>query len=77
MLHENGKSCLLNRFCAKAAILENDVAVDIVHAIDGKCSTNSIVEMLMDKYQVSDISMLENDVLEFLSTLEKEGFVVY
>jgi hypothetical protein len=68
---------LYHRFSNKVIILENEVAVDIVNHIDSINSISNIIEMMTDKYQISDIKELENDVDELLSILQKEDFVVY
>ena len=73
---DDGKHRLYHRFRNKALILENDVTVDIAKGIDGVNSIDGIVEMMMEKYEVS-VSELENDVGELLSILEKEDFIVY
>jgi len=57
--------------------LENETAVDIAKGIDGISSISSIIKMMMEKYQVSDIEELENDVNELLSILQRESCIFY
>jgi len=77
LLQDDDINYLYHRFSNKVLILENEAAVDIVNGIDGVNSISNIIEMMMDKYDVSVVSELENDVLELLSILQEEDFVVY
>jgi len=77
LTQDDGIYCLYHRFGNTVLILENEVAVDIAKGIDGVNSMSSIIEMMIDKYQVSDVAELENDVIDLLSILQREGFVVF
>ena len=70
-------SFLYHRFSNKVLILENKFAIDIVNSINGINSVNNIIEMMIEKYEVSNVSELESDVNDLLSILQKEDFVVY
>ena len=77
LLQDDGIYFLYHRFGNTVLRLKNEVAVDIVKNIDGTNSISSIIEIIMGKYQVSDISELENDIVELLSILQNEDFVVF
>jgi len=68
---------LFHCFSGSVSILENEVTIDIIKSIDGTNSVSNIVKTIVDKYPESNVKEVENDVIELLTILHKEGFVVY
>ena len=55
--------------------LNNEVSVRIWELIDGKCSVKEIKEIILKEFNVKK-EILEKDVDDFLSNLEKEDCII-